>query len=51
MDPKNGLARDSRDTLSLVSNISARTPKKAIFLHTVVIFLLGPKEKRFFMHN
>ena len=44
-NPKNGPARDSRDTLSLDSNISARTQKKAIFLHMVVIFLHGPKKK------
>ena len=37
-------SRDSRDTLSLDSNISARTPKKAIFLH-------GTPKKAFFMHN
>ena len=45
---KNGPARDSRDTLSLDSNISARTPKKAIFLHIVVIYLHGPKKKAYF---
>ena len=50
-NPKNGPARDSRDTLSLDSDISARTQKKAIFLHMVVIFLHGPKENAFFMHN
>ena len=44
-NPKNGPARESRDTLSLDSNISARTQKKAIFLHMVVIFLHGPKKK------
>ena len=41
-NPKNGHARDSRDTLSLDSNISARTQKKAIFLYMVVIFLHRP---------
>ena len=50
-NPKNGPARDSRDTLSLDSNISARTQKKAIFLHMVVIFLHGPKKNAFSMHN
>ena len=47
-NPKNGPARDSRDTLSLDSNISTRTPEKVIFLHMVVIFLHGPKQMRFF---
>ena len=50
-NPKNGPAREPRGTLSLDSNISARTPKKAIFLHIVVIFLHGPQKKRFLMHN
>ena len=33
----------------LVSNISARTPKNAIFMHAVIIFLLGTKENSFFL--
>merc|ERR1712222_277394 len=44
-NPKNGPARESRDTLSLDSDISARTQKKAIFLQMVVIFLHGPQKK------
>ena len=50
-NPQNSPARDSRDTLSLDSNISARTPKKAIFLHVIEIFLLGSLKMHFFMHN
>ena len=45
--PKNGPTRESSTPWFLDTNISARTPKIAIFLHKVVIFLLGPKEKRF----
>ena len=44
-DPKNGPARESRSPWFLASNISARSPKKAIFLHIVVIFLHGPPKK------
>ena len=36
---------------SQVSNISARTSIKAIFLHIVVIFLHGTPKKAFFMHT
>ena len=50
-DPKNGPARESRSPWFLASNISARSPKKAIFLHIAVIFLHGPPKKRDFMHN
>ena len=42
---KNGPVWDSRTSLFLVGHISARTPKKANFLHTVVLFLLGFKEE------
>ena len=48
--PKNGPARESSLPWFLDSNISARTPKKAIFLHIVVIFLHGTAIKAFFMH-
>ena len=47
-DPTNGRARDSRSPWFLCSNISAQSPKKAIFLHKVVIFLHGPPKKTFF---
>ena len=50
-DPKNGPARESRSPWLLASNISARSPKKTIFLHILVIFLHGPPKKRNFMHN
>ena len=50
-DPKIGPARESRSPWLLASNISARSPKKAIFLHIAVIFLHGPPKKRDFMHN
>ena len=46
--PKNGPARESSLPWFLDSNISARTPKKAIFLHIVVIFLHGTPKKAFF---
>ena len=42
---KNGPVWDSRTSSFLVGNISAKTPKKANFLHTVVLFLLGFKEE------
>ena len=49
--PKNGPARESRDTLSLDSIISARSPKKAIFLHIIAIYLHGSQKKVISMHN
>ena len=48
--PKMALHRNPGTPLSLDSNISARSPKKAIFLHivtTVVIFLHGLPKKVF----
>ena len=45
--PKNGPARVPRKAWFLDSNISARSPKKAIFLHIVVIFLHGLPQKVF----
>ena len=45
--PKNGPARVPRKAWFLDSNISARSPKKAIFLHIVVIFLHGLPKKVF----
>ena len=47
--PKSGPARDSRSPWLLASNISAQSPKKAVFLHIVVIFLHGPPKKSFFL--
>ena len=49
--PKNGPARESRDTLSLDSIISARSPKKAIFLHIIAIYLHGSQKKVISMRN
>ena len=38
-DPKDGPVRESRSPWFLASNIFAQSPKRAIFLHIVVIFL------------
>ena len=38
-------------TLSLDSIISARSPKEAIFLHIVAIYLHGPQKNVISMHN
>jgi len=45
--PKNGPARVPREAWFLDSDISARSRKKAIFLHIVVIFLHGFPQKVF----
>ena len=47
-DPKIGPARESRSPWLLASNISARSPKKAIFLHIVAIYLHRPQRKCYF---
>ena len=47
--PKNGPARESSPPWYLDSNISVRTPKKAIFLHVIVVIFQHETPKSVFL--